>query len=1095
MNSQPKTELLVKLNNFVKRYYTNQLIKGGIYLLATLSFFFILFSVVEHFTNFGVGSRTFLFWSYLLINIFILVKYIAVPLLHLFSIGKTLSHKQAAKIIGKHFNEVGDKLLNILELQEMNEEDNILINASIQQKTDDIKPISFNSAINYSENKKYAKYVIVPVVIILLFIISGKQYILTESSARIYKHNTFFEPKAPFNYTILNELKCIQFNDYKLQVKLNGHEIPDKVAIIINNNTFQLRKTKDNTFEHIFKGVHSDISFQFLAGGYKSTSYQLKVISQPKVVNLEVSLDFPKHTKLVDKKIDNNGDLILPEGTIVNWNINLQNTKNITIAFNQDTHSKDVKNTFKYQKQFFKSTPYHIITTNESQLTDTLTYFIKVIPDVYPLINVTQSFDSTNSQFLFNGEIEDDYLLKKLSFNYRNTTNDTNPIIKKDIIIQQLSKEQFFFTFKFDKLNLSAGTSVNYYFEVWDNDGINGSKSTKSKQFSHKEDTKDELIAKKDVENEKTKSSLNKSLSLANEIKKDIDKLNKSILEKKKVSWEEKKKAEDILKKQKQLEKQIKETQKRNKNNLNNKEKLNSSILEKQKKLDELMQKTLNEETKKLLDEIKEMLEKSDKEKLKDLLDKLNDENSDLEKELDRELELFKQLEFEQKVEETIEKISELKKEQEELRQKTEEKKSDKDELAKEQEELSKKMENLQKDLQDLRKKNMALEEKNKMPNTQQTEEQIKQQMQESKDALQKGNKKKAKKSQEETEEKLDELNKQLLSMQNSSSESKPQEDMETLRKILENLITLSFEQEQLMDHTNKTPRNSPEFINIVQAQNKLADDSQIIEDSLFALSKRVVQIQATINKEIASINNNMEKATKELEAREVKKATERQQFVMTSTNNLALLLSEILEQMQKDLANKTPGKKQCNKPNPNCKKPSMSELKNAQQKLNTDMKKGKNGKKGKKSGKGDAKKLMQLAKKQEAIRKQLMELRDEEGKNGQKGKIDKILKDMEENEIDIINNKITQETYKRQEEILNRLLEAEKAEREQGEDDKRKSTEWNFTPDNTTEQFLEYKKQKQKQEELLRTTPIQLKPYYKKKVNSYFNTIIKDTK
>ena len=39
------------------------------------------------------------------------------------------------------------------------------------------------------------------------------------------------------------------------------------------------------------------------------------------------------------------------------------------------------------------------------------------------------------------------------------------------------------------------------------------------------------------------------------------------------------------------------------------------------------------------------------------------------------------------------------------------------------------------------------------------------------------------------------------------------------------------------------------------------------------------------------------------------------------------------------------------------------------------------------------------------------MNLRDELGKNGEKGKIDKILNDMQENEIDIINNKITQET------------------------------------------------------------------------------------
>jgi len=1096
MNNQPKIELFEKLNKFVKRFYTNQLIKGGIYSIAVLTIFFIGFSTIEHFTQFGVGSRTFLFWTYLIVNALIAIKYIAIPLLHLLSFGETLSHKQAAKIIGTHFTEVDDKLLNILELQEMSAADNALINASIQQKIKDLKPISFGNAINYSDNKKYAKWVLIPLAVILLFIISGKQYILTESSARILKHNTFFEPKAPFQYLVLNpKLEVIQYEDYTLEIEIIGNEIPSEVFIIINGNSFRIKSNSNTTFEHLFKGVNTDISFQFLAGGYHSSFYTLKALPQPKVVDLNTFLNYPSYTKIKDEVIKNNGDLIIPEGTIVRWDASLQNTKNISLIFDESKHSQSTENTFTYKKQFFNSTPYQIITQNEHQLSDSLSYYIKVIPDAYPLIKVNQNFDSTNAQFLFSGEIEDDYLLQKLTFNYRITSNDTIPLVRQQLTIKQLSKELFFFTFKFDELNLAAGEEMEYYFEIWDNDGVNGSKNTKSTRFSHKEATKDELTAKKDAENEKTKSGLNKSISLAKEIKKDIAELNKSILEKKKISWEEKQKAKEILKKQKQLEQQIKDTQQKNSENLKNKEKLNSSILEKQKQLEELMNTVLNEETKKLLQEMEEMMDKANKEKLKELLEKLDDENTDLEKELDRELDLFKQLEFEQKVGETLEKISALKKDQEALKKETEQGESDKEELAKKQEELNKKMEDLQKDLQDLRKKNMALEDKNKMPDTKANEEDIKQKMQESKEALKKGKKKKAKKAQEEAIEELEELEQQLQSMQQSSGEDKPKEDMETLRKILENLVTLSFDQEKLMQHTTSTPRNSSEFIKIVQRQNKLADDSQIIEDSLLALSKRVVQIQATINKEITAINKNMNKATKELEERQVEKAAERQQFVMTSTNNLALLLSEILEQMQKDLANKTPGKKQCNKPNPNCKKPSMSQLKEAQKKLNKEMKKGKSGKKGKKKGEKNAKKLMQLAKKQEAIRKQLMELRDEQGKNGEKGKIDKILEDMEENETDIINNQITQETIARQQEILTRLLEAEKAEREQDEDDKRKSTEWNFVPDNTTEQYLEYKKQKQQQEELLKTTPVQLKPYYKKKVNTYFNTLIKEDK
>ena len=191
MLSNNHTELFAKLNKFVTKYYLNKLVQGGIYFFAILFIFFIAFSTLEHFGQLGVGSRTFLFWSYIIISGIIVWRFVIFPLLQLFKVGKIISHKQAAKIIGLYFSEIEDKLLNILELEEMSASDNALITASIEQKILAIKPVQFNSAIDLSENKKHVKWLITPLLIILLFFITGKQYILTESSARIIKHNTF----------------------------------------------------------------------------------------------------------------------------------------------------------------------------------------------------------------------------------------------------------------------------------------------------------------------------------------------------------------------------------------------------------------------------------------------------------------------------------------------------------------------------------------------------------------------------------------------------------------------------------------------------------------------------------------------------------------------------------------------------------------------------------------------------------------------------------------------------------------------------------------------------------------------------------------
>ena len=151
---------------------------------------------------------------------------------------------------------------------------------------------------------------------------------------------------------------------------------------------------------------------------------------------------------------------------------------------------------------------------------------------------------------------------------------------------------------------------------------------------------------------------------------------------------------------------------------------------------------------------------------------------------------------------------------------------------------------------------------------------------------------------------------------------------------------------------------------------------------------------------------------------------------------------------------------------------------------------KGKNGNKQgemKKSSEGQNMYLMQMAQKQQQIKQRLQEIRDEIGKAGEKGNIDRILEKMEQNEIDILNNNITNETILRQEEILTKLLEAEESQREKGQEEKRESIEWNFDFKNNSSEYIDYINKKKEQNELLRTVPIQLNPYFKEKVNRYF--------
>ena len=140
----------------------------------------------------------------------------------------------------------------------------------------------------------------------------------------------------------------------------------------------------------------------------------------------------------------------------------------------------------------------------------------------------------------------------------------------------------------------------------------------------------------------------------------------------------------------------------------------------------------------------------------------------------------------------------------------------------------------------------------------------------------------------------------------------------------------------------------------------------------------------------------------------------------------------------------------------------------------------------------GMSEQLSKMAAQQQFIREQLQKLNMEENKDGRNslGNLQEIQKQMEETESDIVNRNITEQTLNRQQEILTRLLESERAERERDQDEQRKSEEAKNYQKRNPPAFEEYKKLKLKEMELLRTVPPELNSYYKQKVNDYFQAI-----
>src|SRR5690606_12704209 len=234
--------------------------------------------------------------------------------------------------------------------------------------------------------------------------------------------------------------------------------------------------------------------------------------------------------------------------------------------------------------------------------------------------------------------------------------------------------------------------------------------------------------------------------------------------------------------------------------------------------------------------------------------------------------------------------------------------------------------------------------------------------------------------------------------------------------------------------------QNDPEYGNLAKAHKRIKVNLVVVQDSLYALSKRVPQILSVVNKQIASINFNTEKAIENLSDRKITETASNQQYTMMAINNVALLLSEVYEQLQKAMQNAQPGGKG--------KKQSLSQLRKMQEQLNKNMENArqqlqKEGQVKTSGSRGQmSEQLARMARQQQLIRQALQEINRDLNKDGQGslGNLDKLNKEMEQTETDLVNKRIRQETISRQQEILTKLLEAERAERERETDNKRES-------------------------------------------------------
>jgi hypothetical protein len=1134
-----------KIKSFQKKYYLNLFIRGGILTLSILVAYFLIASLLEHNLWLSQWMRLLIFVAFFGVAGFCVLKFLNQPL-QWWLVKRGLNEEQTARLIGNSIPTVKDRLVNLIQLATSNKKSDLIF-ASVAQKSTEFEAFSFDTAINLRENTRYLKYLAIPVGIVLLILIIN-QKIITQSTNRLVHFNRAYAPEAPFIFAVGNETLTAFYNEnFTLQVRLQGKALPSSAYLVSKNQRLKLVPTAAGKFEYTFERIQQPLSFQIEAAGFFSDAYDIEIVSRPELTKFSVELEYPRYLQRRNEKLTNAGNLDVPEGTNIRWKLNTAHAEKATITFSSANKSFDFESTqeesFVFAKRFLTPDQYEIGLENDrSKNKEKIAYQINVIKDQYPQIVLNNFRDTVlYKRVLLGGMIGDDYGVTQLSLNFRIRDEHEKEILSRSVripITKNQLQQSFFHNWSVDSLKLKPGDQLEYHLQVWDNDGVNGRKSTRSATYTFLVPTEDNLVAQISKSQKSTQSQIDKSVTKANKLQDQIEQANQKLKGKQNLDWQDKKMLEDIIQQKQGLDQIVEQLREQNKLLEDKKEAFTEQderIRQKAEQIQKLMDELLDEETKKLFEELQKLLkENADITEIQKLLDKMNQITNNLEKELERTLELFKQLQYDFKLDQTIEDLKKQIEKQKEILDKTEslekdqqsdsknkkddkkkddlakddskeknsdkkgddqkndqpktnaenkdektddvDEKSDSKDLSKEQEQLKEDFKKTSEKLKELEKLGDELDKDDDIPGEEQSQE-IQDQQKESQEMLEQESPSKAKQPQKNALQKMSEMQEKMAGMQSSMMMEIDAQNLESLRQIIHGLVKLSYDQEGLMKEFNELQQNDPRFNVLAQQQLNLKDDAKVLEDSLLALGKKDPMMGSFITKEISELNGHLNKVIDSNKERRRPQASSEMQMTMTSINNLALMLDDHFDMMMQMMANAQPSMKKSKQKG---QKPSLSQM---QQQLNKKIEELKNGGK---SGRQLSEELAEMAAEQERIRRGLQEMQEKMKQDGQVPGGD-IPGKMEQTEMDLVNKQLTDQLIKRQKEIMTRLLDAEKSMREQDMDEERKGETAKDYEKEMPKAFEEYLRLKEKEVELLKTVPPKLYPYYKREVNEYF--------
>ena len=989
---------------------------------------------------------------------------------------KGLNFKEASGIIQQKHKSIEDRIINIIELtREKAGKNNPLYDFAISQKTENIEQFNFQEAVSLKKLRVFSFRFLLLAALCSVLVLFWPDFV-KKGIGVMWSGNEQIADMKRIEFIILNDsLEVESGRDFLLKFNVQSEFPVEDVAIRVGSNDDKAERVSGG-YEYTFRAVNSSVTFRITANTIQSDEYVIKTLKRPEMAGIQLKIISPGYTALESVVVEGDGYAEVPAGSRVIWTIKTVNTDNVVMMDGTDSISmKGKNNLWTYERKINKTIDYELICKNDNGLFINYSYRISIVKDSYPSVEISESRDSTVSSDVYvQGIIQDDYGFSKLEVIIGKMGNEvTNSIeIKKDMVY-----ENFYYTIIPDSNN------AVYYFRIWDNDQVTGPKFTDSRKISLKTVSKEEVESMNTKLVDSIKTDMRAGMDAIDKLEKKVSQFKMEMVLGDLKPWEIQERLKELNELKSEVVDLLNNVTKNDQEFTNNEELLNRDreIAEKAKQIRDLMENLLDDEMRELLKQFEELAKEFNAKQADELTDKMEMNLEKLKEQMEMSLELLKKYDLEKELMKQIEQLNQLADSLQNDKEKDEAEGNQlKDEFKKWEQEYQKK---LQEDKQF--KKPMGLDSlKNEREEVKKAAEEL-----DKKENNKPGSEAKSKAS--KALKKLSKKMQDMLGMMEGESQSV---DLEELRQIRNSLNDFSKKQEELNGRISNINTISPVFTSVIKEQKELESKFRNIRDSLRSIGYKQPVIAKIIGAELFHVETSIKNLFESFSDNRANIVRIEQNRIMSEVNLIAVKLDELINSMGKGSGSGS-GKQSFTdrkKPNKGDQKGSekLGETKSMQESLKEQLKSGiqkmKSGANGKKE-RGD---LARMLGEREMMRKAFERTVQDGGLgNEAREKANQALNMMKEVEKDIIYNRLGDQTLEKDNFIRTRLLEAENAERERENENRRESKEFKgrFEPNR-----VEFDKQGDKNkatEQMLKYNELKLKRFYQEKYLKYIES------